>query len=125
MSANPFRASAVRRNGPPSAPWPAISSSPTRNLRSWKPSPDSARALDENTRQIIEHGRRIRSCLKQPESQPLSVAEQIALLLALTAKLFDPVPLAKMKEGPAGCARGGGELPGGVVRPLRDRGEIE
>jgi F-type H+-transporting ATPase subunit alpha len=54
--------------------------------------------LDENTRQIIEHGRRIRACLKQPESQPLSVSEQIAVLLALTAKLFDPVPLAKMKE---------------------------
>jgi F-type H+-transporting ATPase subunit alpha len=54
--------------------------------------------LDENTRKIIEHGRRIRACLKQPESQPLSVSEQIAVLLALTANLFDPVPLTKMKE---------------------------
>src|ERR1017187_5503603 len=41
--------------------------------------------LDESTRQIIDHGRRIRACLKQPESQPASMPEQIAVLLALTA----------------------------------------
>ena len=34
--------------------------------------------LDENTRRIIEHGRRIRACLKQPEFAPLSVPAQIA-----------------------------------------------
>lgn len=32
--------------------------------------------LDESTTQIIEHGRRIRACLKQPESAPVSVAAQ-------------------------------------------------
>ncbi|MGK2870975.1 MAG: alternate F1F0 ATPase, F1 subunit alpha [Alphaproteobacteria bacterium] len=52
--------------------------------------------LDENTRKIIEHGRRVRACLKQPEFTPVSVAEQIAVLLALTAKLFDAVPLEQM-----------------------------
>jgi len=52
--------------------------------------------LDENTRKIIEHGRRIRACLKQPEFAPVSVAAQIAVLLALTAKLFDAVPLERM-----------------------------
>ena len=36
--------------------------------------------LDEDTRKIIEHGRRIRACLKQPESAPVSVAAQIAVL---------------------------------------------
>ncbi|MEO8765756.1 MAG: alternate F1F0 ATPase, F1 subunit alpha, partial [Ginsengibacter sp.] len=40
--------------------------------------------LDENTQKIIEHGKRIRECLKQPELQHLSVAEQIVMLLALT-----------------------------------------
>ena len=39
--------------------------------------------LDENTHKIIEHGRRIRACLKQPEFTPVSVPEQIAVLLAL------------------------------------------
>jgi len=54
--------------------------------------------LDEDTRRIIEHGRRIRACLRQPESAPVSVPEQIALLLALTAKLFDEVPLDRMAD---------------------------
>jgi F-type H+-transporting ATPase subunit alpha len=54
--------------------------------------------LDEDTRKIIEHGRRIRACLKQPEFAPVSVPAQIAILLALTANLFDPVPLDKMTD---------------------------
>lgn len=54
--------------------------------------------LDEDTRKIIEHGRRIRACLKQPEFSPVSVAAQVAVLLALTAKLFDPVPIEQMTD---------------------------
>jgi F-type H+-transporting ATPase subunit alpha len=54
--------------------------------------------LDEDTRKIIEHGRRIRACLKQPEFAPVSVAAQIAVLLALTAELFDDVPLERMAD---------------------------
>ncbi len=54
--------------------------------------------VDENTREIIEHGRRIRACLKQPEFAPVSVPAQIAVLLALTAKLFDAVPLDQMTD---------------------------
>jgi F-type H+-transporting ATPase subunit alpha len=54
--------------------------------------------LDEDTRKIIEHGRRIRACLKQPEFAPVSVPAQIAVLLALTAELFDPVPLDQMTD---------------------------
>ena len=54
--------------------------------------------LDEDTRKIIEHGRRIRACLKQPEFAPVSVPAQIAVLLALTAELFDQVPLDRMTD---------------------------
>jgi F-type H+-transporting ATPase subunit alpha len=54
--------------------------------------------LDEDTRKIIEHGRRIRACLKQPEFAPVSVPAQIAVLLALTAELFDRVPLDRMTD---------------------------
>jgi len=52
--------------------------------------------LDDDTRKIIEHGRRIRACLKQPEFAPVAVPAQITVLLALTANLFDPVPLDQM-----------------------------
>jgi F-type H+-transporting ATPase subunit alpha len=54
--------------------------------------------LDDDTRKIIEHGRRIRACLKQPEFAPISVPAQITVLLALTANLFDPVPLDQMTD---------------------------
>jgi F-type H+/Na+-transporting ATPase subunit alpha len=54
--------------------------------------------LDENTRKIIAHGRRIRACLKQAESAPVSVPAQIAVLLALSAELFDRVALDQMPD---------------------------
>ena len=52
--------------------------------------------LDEDTRRTIEHGRRIRACLKQPELSPISVPAQVGVLLALTAGLFDAVPMDQM-----------------------------
>jgi F-type H+-transporting ATPase subunit alpha len=54
--------------------------------------------LDDDTRRTIEHGRRIRACLKQEEFVPVSVPAQITLLLALSEKLFDPVPLDQMRK---------------------------
>jgi len=54
--------------------------------------------LDEATARAIEHGRRIRECLKQPESKPLSLLEQIVVLLALSTGLFDLVPLERMPD---------------------------
>jgi F-type H+-transporting ATPase subunit alpha len=54
--------------------------------------------LDQDTTKIIEHGKRIRACLKQPDCAPVSVPEQIAVLLALSAQLFDSVPIDQMKD---------------------------
>ncbi|TAL84504.1 MAG: alternate F1F0 ATPase, F1 subunit alpha [Rhodanobacter sp.] len=54
--------------------------------------------LDDETRAIIEHGERIRACLKQPELAPVGLPAQMAILLALSHRLFDPVPLAQMPE---------------------------
>ncbi len=52
--------------------------------------------LDDRTRALIEHGKRVRACLKQGESQPVPVVEQIVVLLALTQGLMDAIPLDKM-----------------------------
>ncbi|MFA6076247.1 MAG: alternate F1F0 ATPase, F1 subunit alpha [Negativicutes bacterium] len=52
--------------------------------------------LDEKTRAVLAHGQRIRACLKQPQYHPLAVHEQLAVLIALTAGLFDKVPLEKI-----------------------------
>jgi F-type H+-transporting ATPase subunit alpha len=54
--------------------------------------------LDDQTRQNLEHGRRIRACLMQPEAATIPVPEQILILLALTDGLFDAVPVAQMVD---------------------------
>jgi F-type H+-transporting ATPase subunit alpha len=71
--------------------------------------------LDEKTRKIIEHGRRIRACLKQPEFAPVSVAAQIAVLLALTAGLFDGVPLERMADAEHAVREAATEIPDEVA----------
>lgn len=52
--------------------------------------------VDERTRRVIEHGRRIRAVFAQPQYGPLSVGEQTALLLALAERLLDDVPLERI-----------------------------
>ena len=54
--------------------------------------------LDDDTQRSITHGQRIRACLKQPELAPVPVPAQIATVLALTAGLFDAVPMARMAQ---------------------------
>ncbi|ACB50853.1 ATP synthase F1, alpha subunit [Crocosphaera subtropica ATCC 51142] len=54
--------------------------------------------LDEDTRQTLERGRRVREILKQPQSHPLSVAEQIAVLFAINEGILDDVPLENIRE---------------------------
>jgi F-type H+-transporting ATPase subunit alpha len=54
--------------------------------------------LDEDTRKSIEHGRRIRACLKQAQFVPVPLMEQIVVLLALSEKLFDPISLDQMAK---------------------------
>jgi F-type H+-transporting ATPase subunit alpha len=67
--------------------------------------------LDAHTRQVIEHGQRIRTCIKQPEFEPVSVPEQIAVLLALTGGLFDSVPLEQMRAAEQALRKAAMELP--------------
>jgi F-type H+-transporting ATPase subunit alpha len=70
--------------------------------------------LDDNTRKIIEHGRRIRACLKQPRFQAVAVFEQIAVLLALTAGLFDDVPLERTADAERALGEATAQIPSDV-----------
>ena len=54
--------------------------------------------LDEPTRKILEHGKRIREVLKQPNLSPVSVSDQILILLALRQRLLDDIPLDQVRE---------------------------
>jgi F-type H+/Na+-transporting ATPase subunit alpha len=74
--------------------------------------------LDEATSKIIEHGRRIRACLKQPEFAPVSVPEQIAVLLALTAELFDHVTLDRMTDAERSLCEAAKDIPAEVSKRL-------
>ena len=52
--------------------------------------------VDERTRKVIEHGRRIRAILGQSQFAPLSLGEQVALLSALSEGVLDTVPLDRI-----------------------------
>ena len=52
--------------------------------------------VDERTRKMIEHGRRIRAVLRQPQFAPLALGEQVALLLAVSQGVLDEVPLGRV-----------------------------
>ncbi|MDH5587354.1 MAG: alternate F1F0 ATPase, F1 subunit alpha [Nitrospirota bacterium] len=81
--------------------------------------------LDDDTRKIIEHGRRIRACLKQPEFSPVSVPAQIALLLALTENLFDPVPLDQMTNAEHALYKAALDIPLEVCKQLEGTTKLQ
>ncbi|RRQ21012.1 alternate F1F0 ATPase, F1 subunit alpha [Thiohalobacter thiocyanaticus] len=64
-----------------------------------------ATRLDEDTRATIEHGRRVREILKQREHHPLRASEQMAVLKAVNAGLFDELPLERIDEVEAAIQR--------------------
>ncbi len=74
--------------------------------------------LDEDNRRVIAHGRRIRACLKQPEFAPVSMPAQISVLLALTAGLFDDVPLDRMINAEQAVRKAAAEIPAEVSKRL-------
>jgi F-type H+-transporting ATPase subunit alpha len=80
--------------------------------------------LDENTRKIIEHGRRIRACLKQAEFAPVSVPAQITVLLALTAKLFDQVALDQMTDAEHAVQKAAANIPAEVCARLESADKL-
>ena len=81
--------------------------------------------LDEETKSVIEHGKRIREILKQNELQPLSALEQIGVLLALTNGLFDTILLEKMREAEAAVIKSMAALPETVQKSLYSSKGIE
>ena len=74
--------------------------------------------LDEHTGKMIEHGKRIRTCLKQQELLPMSVPQQMVVLLSLTKGLFDNISLEKMKDAESALLKSCAELPGEIVKGL-------
>ena len=81
--------------------------------------------LDDDTRKIIEHGRRIRACLKQPEFGPGIGARANRRPAGVDRGTLRP-GAARADDGRrARRTRGGGEYPGGGVRAIRNRRQAE
>jgi len=54
--------------------------------------------VDERTRKVIDHGKRIRTILKQRQCAPLSLGEQVALMLALGERILDRCSLDEVER---------------------------
>ena len=80
--------------------------------------------LDDATRKTIDHGERIRVCLKQAESNPWSIEQQICVLLALASRLFDPVPLGKVSEAEAALQKAASQLPADVAERFKSADKL-
>jgi F-type H+-transporting ATPase subunit alpha len=54
--------------------------------------------LDEETRKTLIRGSRVREVLKQPQYEPVPAPEQVAVLLAATAGIFDDLSLDEVAD---------------------------
>lgn len=54
--------------------------------------------LDEATKHQLERGKRLVELLKQPQFAPMPVADQVAVLFAVTEGLFDEVEMSKLAD---------------------------
>jgi F-type H+-transporting ATPase subunit alpha len=80
--------------------------------------------LDENTKKTIEHGKRIRECLKQPELQQMPVSEQIVILLALKNGLLDTIPLEKIKDAQDAMLKNFNNFPDEIIKRLSSNAKL-
>jgi F-type H+-transporting ATPase subunit alpha len=74
--------------------------------------------MDEEAETIINHGLRIRACLKQPEFSPLSLPGQILILLSLTRGLLDPLPLDRIPDAEKALCRAVEQMDGDLLKRL-------
>jgi F-type H+-transporting ATPase subunit alpha len=83
-----------------------------------------ASRLDEETRRTLEHGRRIREILKQPQYAPMPIPEQIAVLLAVEEGMLDDVPLDAVAPAADRIRRLFRERHGEIAATIREGDEL-
>jgi F-type H+-transporting ATPase subunit alpha len=86
--------------------------------------------LDEDTQKTIERGKRIRMILKQAERHPVSVPEQLLVLLALMYGVLDTVALDDITKAETLIRNKSSQFPEDILRrifasqPLTEEDEI-
>ena len=81
--------------------------------------------IDDRTRRIIEHGRRIRAVLTQPQCSGLAMPLQVALLLALNEGMLDSLPLDKVTKLGGSLAQWLGERGAAPIERIKSTGELD
>ncbi len=85
--------------------------------------------LDRSTRSRLERGQRSTEVLKQAENQPLSLAQEVEILFALSRGKLDDVPVDRVQEFEASfhqfMASSHGELNAAIVREGKLTDEIQ
>ncbi len=80
--------------------------------------------LDLETKQRIERGRRVTEVLKQGQYQPLSLADQVVVLLAVTSGAFDNVAVDQIKTAETVAQRAAHQEVQEVLDRIQETGQL-
>jgi len=81
--------------------------------------------LDESTRKQIERGYRLVEVLKQNQYQPMPMAHQVAVVLAVNEGLFDPIPKENVKEAEEELHLKLDKVAGSILAKIEKKGELD
>jgi F-type H+-transporting ATPase subunit alpha len=80
--------------------------------------------LDAASQAQLERGRRVVEVLKQPQYDPVPVAEQVLSIYAVTTGLMDDVAVARVAEFELGLREWFRSRHAGLLRMIADTGEL-
>lgn len=80
--------------------------------------------LDDDTRERLAQGERIKEVLKQPQYQPLAVEKQVVIIYAVTRKYLLDVPVERIAEFEKGLYEFIETKYPEIYRAIRETGEI-
>ena len=80
--------------------------------------------LDASSQAQLERGRRVVEVLKQPQYDPVPVAEQVVAIYAVTTGLMDDVPVPKVRVFEPGLREWFRTRYAGLLRVIADTGEL-
>jgi F-type H+-transporting ATPase subunit alpha len=81
--------------------------------------------LDAETKARIDRGQRLTEALKQGQYQPMTVAEQVTVLLAATEGVFDTVPVARIDEAKRLLLERAHSEAKNVMKAMNDTGKLD
>ena len=80
--------------------------------------------LDPVTRSQLDRGLRVQEILKQPQYQPMPVAEQVAIIYVVNAGQLDTVPVERMAEFESGFINYLKTAHPEILDTIRERGQL-